>query len=600
MMPGFSPFRVAFYIALVLSFYPSGLLEASRHFVDVSGDVGLQPYSPALGMTAGASAADYDNDGDIDFFVPNEAGVADQLYENQDNGSFLEIAAQAGVDSLAFNRVGLFFDADNDNLLDLLVAGDCFCDSSTCIDPACLNDLSLVFYRQTTPGYFEEATIAAGFTADGIIHGLTHIGGLSAGDINNDGFLDVFLGLWHGAAQLFLNQTDGTFADTGAAAGIADPNTHGWQPMTHDFNGDGFLDIYENIDFKNNHFWVNLQNNGFSDMAVGLNVNNCVGSNCMNDMGLTLSDYDNDHDIDIFITNIADILPIDQMTNYNVLYQNDTSQGVMAFSDVSKLTGVAVGGWGWGCTFMELDNDGWVDLAVTNGFGYATVDASTFFKNNGGNPVTFSDVSDAVAFNDTSWGSALNAFDYDRDGYLDLLQVIYGNSYYQSPYQVADIRLLHNEDIDPNHPTTNHYLVVKPRMCGLNRRAIGATVEVTAGSLTMMRLISAGTSLQGQEPAEAHFGMGPNTVASQVVIHWPGNGGSTTLTNVAADQVITVTRPSPSDFDGSAKTDLNDFSILSSEWMQSGPGLATDLTGDETVNADDLELFNRYWLLGCP
>lgn len=588
---------------LLIAFLPVQNTTASdqRVYEEVSSDAGIGGYFTSDGMTSGATAADYDNDGDIDLFIPNGGGTPDQLYQNQGNGQFLEIAQTAGVDSMANNRAALFFDADNDNLLDLLVVGDCWCGSLSCIDPVCDNDISLVFYRQTAPGQFSEDTAAAGFTSDGIVHGRSHIGGMSAGDINNDGFLDVFLGLWRGTAQLFLNQTDGTFADIASSANVAVVDKDSWQPMMYDFNGDGFLDIYENIDFSDNHLWINQQDDTFVDMAMNLQVNNCVGTDCMNDMGLTLSDYDNDLDIDIYITNISSFSAHVELVDYNVLYRNDSTPGTMAFADVSKAADVAKGGWGWGCTFMELDNDGWVDLAVTNGMGgIATTDWSVFFKNNGDSPVTFSDVSDDVGFNDTLWGSSLISFDYDRDGYLDVLQVAYGNPTFDPPLDIGEIRLLRNVDEDPNQPAANHHLVVKPRMCDRNRRAIGATVEVTAGSLTMMRLISAGTSLQGQEPAEAHFGLGTHTTVDQVVVHWPGNKGSTTLTNVAADQVLTVTRPAETDFDGSYKVDLKDLARLCGEWMATGSGLTADVNDDETVDSQDLSRLIEDWLACCP
>ncbi len=177
---------------------------------------------------------------------------------------------------------------------------------------------------------------------------------------------------------------------------------------------------------------------------------------------------------------------------------------------------------------MDCDNDGWVDLATTNGWRTPpwSTDPSRFFLNLGGQSVVFADVSDQVGFNDTEWGSALISFDSDRDGNLDLLQVTSSG---------AGLRLLENRP----EPNPNAYLVVKPRMLGPNSHAIGAVVRVSVAKTTMARLITAGVSFIGQAPAEAHFGVGRAHTVDSVAIDWP-NGDETVLYDVAADQMITV------------------------------------------------------------
>ncbi len=222
-------------------------------------------------------------------------------------------------------------------------------------------------------------------------------------------------------------------------------------------------------------------------------------------------------------------------------------------------------------------------------------DPSVFYRNTGNDPNFFIDASDEVGFNDMLWGCALLAFDSNRDGWQDLAQLTLG---YTHPEEHA-IRLLENRDNGPI-ASTHNYLVVRPRMCGVNRRAIGATVEVTAGTLTMTRLISAGTSQMGQEPAEAHFGLGPAIVADRVVINWPSGAGSTVLTHVAANQIHTVIRETPSDFDQNSKTQLKDFATMSAEWMQTGSELICDLNGDDFVDEGDFQRFVPFWLQICP
>ena len=151
-----------------------------------------------------------------------------------------------------------------------------------------------------------------------------------------------------------------------------------------------------------------------------------------------------------------------------------------------------------------------------------------------------------MGFDNPDWGSALVSFDMDRDGDLDLLQVGFDGD---------PVRLLEND------ATSGHYLVVRPRTHCRNRFAIGAVVRVTAGGRTMTRLITAGTSLLGQEPAEAFFGLGASTSATSVSVEWPG-GGVTQRSGVAADQVLEIVRPPAVDCDADGVEDACDPGIF--------------------------------------
>jgi hypothetical protein len=564
----------------------SGQAWGAREFVDVSSDAQIQPYIAPKGLGAGAAAADYDDDGDIDIFVLNDVQIADQLYQNQGNGTFLEIASQVGLAALSLNKVAIWFDVDNDNRLDLLVARDCYAEQVDC--GGCLNSPMFVFYRQLPSGQFVDQTIVAGFGVDTINSCAMHRGGLAAGDINNDGYLDVITSVWGGNAQLFLNLGNGTFCDISISSNLGAFPYRILQPIMYDFNRDGFLDIYTTVDIFENHLWINGQDNTFQNVALAAGVNNA-----MNDMGIALADYDNDGDMDIYITNITS--DFEPPAKYNILYRNDSSSQSLAFADVSLAAGPARGGWGWGCTWIDMDNNGWLDIAATNGFGSA-YDTSVFYRNTCGNPALFTDVSDEVGFNDDLWGSALLALDYNRDGFPDLVQVATGHN---PITPLHALRVLENRKFDPNQ-LDNNYLVVKPRMCDINRRAIGATVHVTAGGLTMTRLISAGCSFYGQEPAEACFGLGQANIADSVVVDWPSGAGTTVITDVAVNQVVTVAKEARSDFDGSGKTDLKDFAAISGQWMQIGSQLATDMNGDDLVDSSDFQHFVRLWLIDCP
>jgi len=316
----------------------TGPVDAEIHFIEEGAERGIFPYVMAPGPGGGVAAADFDGDGDIDFFLPNSEAVPDQLYRNLGNGHFEEIAATAGVASTERSRVALWFDYDGDHRLDLFVAGDCH-EIPNALGCADLPTLRL--YRQVEEGNFEDRTIEAGFLDDEIIHRDQHRSGMSAGDIDNDGDLDLFITIRGGQARLFANNGDGTFDDISTPSGLGIiEDFH--QPMMHDWNGDGWIDIYASVDNTANRLWINQGDRTFVDLAPASGSNNA-----WNDMGLTLGDVDNDGDLDIYITNIQ------RMSRHNLLLRNDSTQGALQFTGLSS-SGAENGGWGWGTTFFEL------------------------------------------------------------------------------------------------------------------------------------------------------------------------------------------------------------------------------------------------------
>ena len=524
---------------------------SGQSFVQVTGAAGL-PATFAQVPAAfghGVAAADYDNDGFVDIFLTTGPGSEHLLYRNQGDGTFAAVpSAVSGITTTSSARVAIFLDYDGDGLLDLLTAGDNRNNHGNA------SESGLRLWRQSSPGGFTEVTgSTAGNDTSGLFDPLSaydntedgdHRGGITAGDVNNDGCLDIFVGIWgDGPSRLYINRSPGCadeasggeplFEDATTSSGVSTTVDH-WQPVMHDFNGDGWQDIFVAVDFTPNHLFINQQDESFVDRAPSAGVNNS-----MNDMGVALGDYDKDGDFDVYITNIY----IEDPSKHNILYRNDTVGSSMDFTDKSEELGVDHTDFGWGTTWLDGDNDGDVDLAVTNGFG-ATVDDSRYFRNDGpgsGNPEwLFTDCSttadcspdpcsSSVGFDDNFRGSALIAFDYDRDGDLDMGQIT---------LTAPKLRLWENrlETLSPGCADTN-YLVVRPRMAGLNSHAIGAVVKARVGSDTQMRLITASTSFMGQEPAEAHFGLGAATTVDEVIVEWP-DGSETRVFDVAAGQVL--------------------------------------------------------------
>lgn len=496
-------------------------LHAQVNFVEIGAQRGIAPYQMAAGQGGGVAAADFDNDGDIDFFVPTADGTPHQLYRNLGNGVFQEIAAARGLALTERGRGALWFDYDGDNRLDLLVTRDCF-------ETSC-NGSMLRLYRQSPNGSFIDVTSPAGLSETGLTT-IMHRGGAAAADLNGDGWLDLVTAVWQGPLRLWLNQGNGRFSDVTAASGISTGFRGHWQPVIVDLDGDGRLDIYVSVDFSQNRLWRGTGASGgvprFTDVAASANCDNA-----MNDMGVALGDYDEDGDPDLYVTNI--------FTNlfYNILLRNDSTSGKAGFAERSMPAGVRNGGWGWGTTFFDVNNDTFLDLVETNGWEQAQwLQPPRLYVNNSQSPPKFIDFASSAGFTQDAWGSSIVAFDADRDGALDLLHTVSGGNLelFQSQLSAGT--------------GNRHYLVIRPRQttapASRNARAIGARVRVEftdqTGSRTLTRWITAGISFLGQEPAEAHFGLGGATSAIKVTVFWP-NGSETAFCNVPTDDVLTLT-----------------------------------------------------------
>ena len=496
---------------------PGPVAAAQVSFREVGAERGLLPFTMAEGLSGGAAAADFDRDGDVDLFAPTAEGLPNQLYVNLGDGTFVEAAASFGLDGLGNDRAGLWFDREGDGDLDLLVAGDCFADAP------CAGGSSLRLFEQVG-GVFVDVTAGSGLEGDLNIEEDTHVGGLAAGDLDGDGFLDLWVTYWEGLAYLFLNDGTGRFVDATAAAGLYEQKSY-WQGVLHDFDRDGRLDLFQAVDFSPNQLWLNrLDTTGdFVDVAASAGVDTAF-----NEMGVALGDYDNDGDFDLYVTNILSAL------EHNVLFRNRSVFGPglpggaqLAFDEVAKAKGVFIGYCGWGTTFLDADHDGDLDLVATNG-GQSVgciFDRSLYFENQGGPDPVFVERGTQVGYSDFRQGHGLMAADLDRDGDLDLLQVCSDGAL-----------LLYENEL----PAPGGWLVVQPRAQGPNALGIGARVRVRVGDRTLSRVITAGTSLMSQEPAEAHFGF-PQAGPVDVLVEWP-DGHVTERPGVDSNRVLLVRR----------------------------------------------------------
>ncbi|NNF85581.1 MAG: T9SS type A sorting domain-containing protein, partial [Winogradskyella sp.] len=229
-------------------------------------------------------------------------------------------------------------------------------------------------------------------------------------DYNNDGFLDIYISDWNGCDgnQLYRNNGNGTFTDVTAATNIqATTDLASFVALPFDFNDDGFLDLYISNDFdKPNDLYINNAGTSFNNEAAAYGVDTMA-----DDMGIAIADYNSDGLFDLFVTAI----------DKNFLLKN---QGNNTFIDVAETMNVGNTLWAWGTRFSDFDLDGDEDLFVTNGFVFQerSTEPNYYFKNmlvEG--QESFQDVSEQLGLNELTVSVDFVEFDYDNDGDVDLL-----------------------------------------------------------------------------------------------------------------------------------------------------------------------------------
>jgi hypothetical protein len=578
---------------------------------DVSAAVGVDSslYTSAPGMIAGVAAVDYNNDGFVDFFVPNEEGLADLMYVNNGDGTFTEMADELGISGVVGgdkprSRIALWFDYDGDRRLDLLVLGDSFAKEMDSLE---YDWAKPRMFRQLPDGTFEDVSGPTGLGDLDLISDhramqpgatspflLRHQGGVAAGDLNNDGYMDLMIGLWSVAGEnepqeiggrLLLNMPnpDGgrqfeEYSIDVFAPGVAEPGTDNfgsyWQIVMNDFNGDGLLDIYGACDWDKNHLWLNQgtyedpTRPGVMLLNPMLDVTDSAGVTQVGydetDMGVSLADVNADGRFDIFIT-VTDTAGSGM---HNNLFVSQTDEPT--FVEMGIEAGVAGGptskfGWGWGTTFQDMNRDGWPDLLLTNGFNACNDRPRMMLHDGDPFDVSFTEqVSPALTIIER--GSTIIGADLDRDGAVDLLHTVM--LWAGSPgCRESAVKVIKN--VPSTTEPQPSWITVRPRMNGANHHAIGTVVRVELDNATedldMVRLLTAGISMGGQEPAEAHFGLSANAQPTDqltVTVQWPGGATPTVIQGTVAElgnQLVHVGPCSVVDLDGNDGLDFFDL-----------------------------------------
>lgn len=339
-------------------------------------EVGVKAGVSDIGWGMGVAVGDYNNDGFEDLYVTCLG--PDHLFKNNGNGTFTDVTDKAGVSDPRWSTGASFVDYDRDGDLDLFVANYVDFD---------INNLPEFGQGQTCQ--YKSIPVQCG------PRGLK-----GAGD------------------SLFRNNGNGTFTDVSKQAGVSDPDGfYGLGVMTSDFDDDGLIDIFVANDSTPNFHYRNNGDGTFKE--IGFNAGTAVNENGSEQgcMGVTAGDYDHDGKIDLFVTNFAD--------EYNTLYRNDGRNSFTDVSYAAKVAAVSLPHVGWGTKFFDYDNDGWVDLFVANGHVYPQLPSyrqpRLLHRNN--RDGTFTEVSAEfnaiLTENRASRGVAFG--DLDNDGDVDLM-----------------------------------------------------------------------------------------------------------------------------------------------------------------------------------
>ena len=491
---------------------------------------------------SGVAWIDYDNDGFPDlYFVNGAPGAPNALYHNNKNGTFTDVteraavAANTGAEAKAYKTGVAVGDYDNDGFLDLYV---------TAFGPNLL-------YHNNGDGTFTDVTAKAG-VAGGSNDWSTSTGFF---DYDRDGRLDLFVvnyldyrldenpycGLrkegyrmychptqFDGTAdRLFHNNGDGTFTDVSKQAGIANPAGKGLGVTFCDYDRDGDTDIYVANDTVRNFLYRNNGDGTFTDVAYAAGVGFDPNGKPQAGMGTDCADVDGNGYPDLFVTNFSEEL--------NALYMN---RGDGTFDDVSANAGMnsAYLALGFGAKLYDFDNDGDLDVHVTNGhvidnvklyqpnLAYAQKDL--LFENIGGK---FRDISarSGPALQVERIGRGLAVADFDNDGNLDVAISSLGQR----------AVLLRNQGARPGN-----WIILRAKGKKSNGFGLGATVKLQTEAGLQVREINNVASYLSSNDTRLHFGLGAARTIQQIEILWP-SGTRQVLKDVAVNQILVVEEP---------------------------------------------------------
>ncbi len=455
-------------------------------------EVQLLDYLSNNTISSTAAWADYDNDGDLDLFIANPFNQDNWLFRNLGNGNFDKVTSGSIVTNAGTSSGAVWGDYDNDGLLDLFVANQ--------------DNQDNMLYHNEGNGKFKRIMTGS------IVSDLGDSYSATWGDYDQDGFLDLYVAnLDEQDNFLYKNNGDGSFERVTDSVATQDKSSS-YSATWVDYDQDSYLDLFV-VNFSNNQsnsLYRGLKDGKFEKITHGEIVTDKAYSS-----GATWGDYDNDGDMDVFVSNGYYFSPNEQV---DFLYNNN---GDGSFSKITRgeivntATTALTAQWG------DYDNDGDLDLIVAN-----YVQNDLLYKNEGNGK--FSKVTQGVlvtrgaASDSTAWG------DFNRDGFLDLMITRWENQ---------------TNALFANTGNDNHWVSIKLTSKNSNASVIGAKVflhlKETETNKVQMREIQSTSGGRGQNEMTAHFGLGEHLTIDKVIVKWP-SGEQTTHKNLQIDKFITL------------------------------------------------------------
>ncbi len=483
--------------AFLLLFVLLTHLTVTAQFTDISEVLGELPSVPTSYNGNGVSFADINGDGwdDLSF----GRGTNDPVFFVNNEGVFEPATFSIPNASGGQIHMLLWADYDNDGDMDLLIT---------------LNPGKIELWQNDGNFNFVNVSVEAGLDSP-----ILNYSGAAFCDFDHDGDLDLYVSKFYhpniGISDdrqgvFFRNNGNGTFSEVTNQIGLTLGQRPVFQPVFLDYDGDGWEDLYLITDrvFVENALFKNNGDGTFTNVTIESGAGIMICS-----MSGTVGDYDNDGDLDIFITNSP--------TVGSKLLRNN---GNGTFDDATEELGVGIHEIGWGGLWLDYDNDTYQDLfasLTTNVL--PSFSGNRFYRNNNG--TVFTDVSDDLGINDEIVQSYVCAMaDFNHDGYYDFF---------------LNNKLGYTPTLFENNGGNNNYLSVSLQGTISNNQGIGSWIKCYAGGQSYVRFKLCGENLIGQNGDRLIFGLKTNEVVDSLVVEW-NRGTRDVFYNLEVNQNIHV------------------------------------------------------------
>ncbi len=486
---------ILIFLVFTLSFH---MAFSQINFVDRASILGVNEHSGnSIFGGSGASFVDFDNDGFDDITFATGEGTPIRFYKNIDGQFFVEVFF-FGVPYDYRTRSACWIDYDNDGDKDFFLTSD--------------TDGNRLFNREGSS--LIDVTVSSGFPLDNLF---TY--GASWGDINNDGYLDVYLSNRIAGTTitnyLFKNNCDGTFSEVADSIGLNNLPALSFCSGFFDFNNDGWQDIYvANDKFHPNYLYKNNGDGTFTD------VSQLSGTDIIMDaMSVTIDDFNADGFFDIFITNTPETISTEHQGC--VLFKNN---GDETFTNIALSSGTNLDSFSWGSSFLDADNDSNLDLYVNSQYsGENSYPTYAFYKNNGDE--TFNNLTNSGFLTNVykSYSSAIG--DYNNNG---VLEILVNNDNDQQPSIWENIGV-----------SSGNYISVKLEGMVSNKEGIGSVIEISINGNKQYRHVMSGEGYLSQNSYVEHFGIGNANTIDYIKVKWL-SGIEDIIYNVSSNQSLNI------------------------------------------------------------